>query len=87
MVALLRPLSSCKWYRDRRCDGDLPFTSADEMLHQAEKHGLSLGGMILRNELAFQEMAVIDAKADQIWRVMSQCMERGFATEGILEGD
>ncbi|WP_071197015.1 L-serine ammonia-lyase, partial [Vibrio cholerae] len=63
-----------------------PFTSADEMLHQAEKHGLSLGGMILRNELAFQEMAVIDAKADQIWRVMSQCMERGFATEGILEG-
>lgn len=43
--------------------------------------------MILRNELAFQEMAVIDAKADQIWRVMSQCMERGFATEGILEGD
>ncbi|WP_158119333.1 L-serine ammonia-lyase [Vibrio metoecus] len=63
-----------------------PFRSADEMLHQAEKHGLSLGGMILRNELAFQDMAVIDAKADQIWQVMSQCMERGFATEGILEG-
>ncbi len=42
--------------------------------------------MILRNELAFQDMATIDAKADQIWQVMSQCMERGFATEGILEG-
>ncbi|EGR0187697.1 L-serine ammonia-lyase [Vibrio cholerae] len=63
-----------------------PFRSADEMLHQAEKNGLSLGGMILRNELAFQDMAMIDAKADQIWQVMSQCMERGFATEGILEG-
>ncbi|AOW84325.1 L-serine ammonia-lyase [Vibrio mimicus] len=63
-----------------------PFTSADQMLRQAEKHGLSIGGMILRNELAFQDMAAIDAKADQIWQVMSQCMERGFATEGILEG-
>ncbi|ENM5795539.1 L-serine ammonia-lyase [Vibrio mimicus] len=63
-----------------------PFTSADQMLRQAEKHGLSIGGMILRNELAFQDMATIDAKADQIWQVMSQCMERGFATEGILEG-
>lgn len=63
-----------------------PFTSADQMLRQAEKHGLSIGGMILRNELAFQDMATIDAKANQIWQVMSQCMERGFATEGILEG-
>lgn len=63
-----------------------PFTSADQMLRQAEKHGLSIGGMILRNELAFQDMAAIDVKADQIWQVMSQCMERGFATEGILEG-
>ncbi|ENM5935263.1 L-serine ammonia-lyase [Vibrio mimicus] len=63
-----------------------PFTSADQMLRQAEKHGLSIGGMILRNELAFQDMATIDAKADQIWQVMSQCMEHGFATEGILEG-
>ncbi|ENM5757983.1 L-serine ammonia-lyase [Vibrio mimicus] len=63
-----------------------PFTSADQMLRQAEKHGLSIGGMILRNELAFQDIVAIDAKADQIWQVMSQCMERGFATEGILEG-
>ncbi|EEY46020.1 L-serine ammonia-lyase [Vibrio mimicus] len=63
-----------------------PFTSADQMLRQAEKHGLSIGGMILRNELAFQDMAATDAKANQIWQVMSQCMERGFATEGILEG-
>ncbi|ENM5907074.1 L-serine ammonia-lyase [Vibrio mimicus] len=63
-----------------------PFTSADQMLRQAEKHGLSIGGMILRNELAFQDIATIDAKANQIWQVMSQCMERGFATEGILEG-
>ncbi|USD43302.1 L-serine ammonia-lyase [Vibrio sp. SCSIO 43135] len=63
-----------------------PFTSADEMLAQAEKHGLSLGGMILANETAFQDSEVIDRKADQIWRVMTRCMERGFETEGILDG-
>ncbi|OBT15536.1 L-serine ammonia-lyase [Vibrio sp. UCD-FRSSP16_10] len=65
---------------------EFPFSSADEMLMQAEKNGLSLGGMVLRNELAFQDMPAIDAKADQIWKVMCLCMERGFDTEGILDG-
>ncbi|MBV1840547.1 L-serine ammonia-lyase [Photobacterium ganghwense] len=65
---------------------EFPFSSADEMLLRAEKNGMSLGGMILRNELAFQDMAAINTKAEQIWRVMTHCMERGFETEGILEG-
>ncbi|CAM3139100.1 L-serine ammonia-lyase [Vibrio rarus] len=65
---------------------EFPFASADEMLQQAEKHGLSLGGMVLRNELAFQDMPAIDAKTEQIWKVMHLCMERGFETEGILDG-
>lgn len=65
---------------------DFPFKNAEEMLELAEKNGLSLGGMILRNEQAFNDMATIDAKAEQIWKVMSLCMKRGFDTEGILEG-
>ncbi|MBE4424474.1 L-serine ammonia-lyase [Vibrio parahaemolyticus] len=63
-----------------------PFSSADEMLEKAEKNGLSLGGMILQNELAFREQEKIDQRAEQIWKVMSLCMQRGFDTEGILEG-
>jgi L-serine dehydratase len=63
-----------------------PFKSADEMLALAEKHGMSLGGMVLRNELAFKDMEEINAKTEQIWRVMTRCMERGFETEGILDG-
>ncbi|MEH0759223.1 L-serine ammonia-lyase [Vibrio sp. 16] len=63
-----------------------PFSSADEMLVQAEKNGMSLGGMILQNEQAFQDMDAINQRAEQIWRVMTRCMERGFETEGILEG-
>ncbi len=63
-----------------------PFKSADEMLALAEKNGLSLGGMILQNEQAFRELDDINERAEQIWKVMSLCMQRGFDTEGILEG-
>ncbi|MGV2988074.1 L-serine ammonia-lyase [Vibrio sp. E150_011] len=65
---------------------EFPFSSADEMLEKAEKSGMSLGGFILRNEVSFTSMEDIDAKAEQIWRVMMRCMERGFETEGILDG-
>ncbi|MFS1474673.1 L-serine ammonia-lyase [Vibrio lentus] len=65
---------------------EFPFTSADQLLELSEQQGLSLGGLILRNEVSFQEMDVIDQKADQIWKVMSLCMQRGFDTEGILDG-
>ncbi|MDP2500510.1 L-serine ammonia-lyase [Vibrio splendidus] len=63
-----------------------PFSSADEMLAQADQNGMSLGGMILQNEAAFQSADAISEKADQIWRVMTRCMERGFETESILDG-
>ncbi|MCF4172643.1 MULTISPECIES: L-serine ammonia-lyase [Vibrio] len=65
---------------------EFPFSSADEMLELAEEHGMSLGGMVLRNELAFKDLEDINDKAEQIWRVMLRCMERGFETEGILDG-
>ncbi|ANP78604.1 L-serine ammonia-lyase [Vibrio sp. 10N.222.54.B12] len=65
---------------------EFPFSSADQLLELSEQQGLSLGGLILRNEVSFQGMDVIDQKADQIWKVMSLCMQRGFDTEGILDG-
>ncbi|MBW3695630.1 L-serine ammonia-lyase [Vibrio sp. T187] len=65
---------------------EFPFTSAEQFLETAEKHGLSLGGLVLRNEVSFQDMDIIDQKTEQIWKVMSLCMQRGFDTEGILEG-
>ncbi|WP_299693130.1 L-serine ammonia-lyase [uncultured Vibrio sp.] len=65
---------------------EFPFSSADQMLELAEQHGFSLGGLILRNEVSFQDMEAIDHKAQQIWKVMSLCMQRGLETEGILDG-
>ncbi|CCN46786.1 L-serine deaminase I [Vibrio nigripulchritudo MADA3029] len=63
-----------------------PFHSAEELLMQADKHGMSLGGLVQQNELAMRSKADLDHKADQIWDVMSRCMEKGFETEGILDG-
>ncbi|KEY90949.1 L-serine dehydratase 1 [Candidatus Photodesmus blepharus] len=71
---------------EARVSVEFPFTSANEMLLQAKKHNLSLAEMILRNELAFNSEESIDKKANEIWQTMLLCMERGFKTEGILEG-
>ncbi len=65
---------------------EFPFTCADDLLNKAQRNGLSLAGLVLRNELALRDGQEIDRKSEQIWQVMSSCMERGFETEGILEG-
>ncbi len=71
---------------DSEVQVEFPFSSADELLLAAEKNGLSLGGLVLRNELSFHSMEEINQRADQIWKVMSLCLQRGLDTEGILEG-
>lgn len=63
-----------------------PFKNAEDLLSMAESSGMSLGGMILNNELAYHSDEAISARAEKIWQVMSSCVDRGFATEGILEG-
>ncbi|WEM44891.1 L-serine ammonia-lyase (plasmid) [Photobacterium sp. DA100] len=62
------------------------FNSAEDILRITEREGISIGAMFLRNELAFRSQEELDAKANQIWQVMANCMARGFETEGILEG-
>ncbi|MEZ8547319.1 L-serine ammonia-lyase [Vibrio cyclitrophicus] len=72
--------------QESKTQAEFPFSSADQLLELSDQNGLSLGGLVLRNEISFQGMDVIDQKADQIWKVMSLCMQRGFDTEGILDG-
>lgn len=42
---------------------EFPFSSADQLLELADKNGMSLGGLILRNEVSFQDMEAIDQKS------------------------
>ncbi|MEL0630409.1 L-serine ammonia-lyase [Psychromonas aquatilis] len=63
-----------------------PFNSAEELLYQAEQNGLSIGTLILKNELCFCGEQQLNDTTDKIWRVINKCIERGLKTEGILEG-
>ncbi|WED21140.1 L-serine ammonia-lyase [Vibrio sp. JC009] len=65
---------------------EFPFHSAEELLQQAEDNGFCLGGLVMRNELAFRTDEEINQMTDKIWKVMSSCVTTGLETEGILEG-
>ncbi|MFG3441748.1 L-serine ammonia-lyase [Nonomuraea sp. NPDC047897] len=64
-----------------------PFTTAEELLKQCSATGLSISGLMLENEKAFgRSEAEIRAGILTLWRVMSECVRRGIAKEGVLPG-
>jgi L-serine dehydratase len=62
------------------------FSSAAGLLAIGKQTGLSISDIIARNETTWRPASETDAGLDRIWAVMSQCMERGMATSGILPG-
>jgi len=67
-------------------DVPLPFGNGEELLQRADGAGLSIAGLMRRNEEALRPAAEVDAKLARIWAVMQACVERGFAAEGVLPG-
>ncbi|MBK4713836.1 MULTISPECIES: L-serine ammonia-lyase [Tenebrionibacter/Tenebrionicola group] len=67
-------------------DVPYPFRSAKEMLAHCRESGLSLSGMVLRNELALHTKSDIDAWFERVWQTMRACIDRGINTEGVLPG-
>ncbi|MGY6409994.1 MAG: L-serine ammonia-lyase [Alkalilacustris sp.] len=64
-----------------------PFASAAGMLEMAARSGRSIAAMKRANELTRHNARDLDAGLDRIWRVMSDCIDRGLAApEGILPG-
>lgn len=63
-----------------------PFATADQMLAMARGAGLSIAGMKRANEEAVMTPGALDAGLDRLWTVMSDCIDRGLATDGILPG-
>ncbi|MEO0911615.1 MAG: L-serine ammonia-lyase [Pseudomonadota bacterium] len=62
-----------------------PFHSADEMLKMARASGLSIAEMKRANERAQGTPALAEG-ITRIWTVMSDCIDRGLAEDGILPG-
>jgi L-serine dehydratase len=62
------------------------FSSADELLREAREKGLPIWKLMLENESTLRSEEEVRRRLDQIWSVMSDCIERGLHQEGILPG-
>jgi len=67
-------------------DVPYPFAHALDMLDMAAASGLSIAAMKRANEEASRSRAALDRGIDEIWAVMSACIDRGMAREGIMPG-
>lgn len=63
-----------------------PFANAAELLDACDRTGLSIAQLKRENELARQSRASLDDGIARVWRTMSDCIDRGLATSGVLPG-
>ncbi|SLM63333.1 MULTISPECIES: L-serine ammonia-lyase [Dickeya] len=63
-----------------------PYRSALEILSHCKQSGLSISGMMMRNELALHSREEIEDYFAAVWQTMRTCMDRGMNTEGVLPG-
>ena len=63
-----------------------PFKTAAEMVRMAETTGKTIAQLKRENEMSRRSRADLDKGLQRIWEVMSACIDRGLATDGILPG-
>lgn len=63
-----------------------PFATANELMAVCRKHNLRMDEAILANEEVFRSRQVIEEALDEIWSVMSSCIDRGLRAKGTLPG-
>ena len=63
-----------------------PFTTGAELLAHAERTGLAISDIVLRNECARRPEAEVRSGLLRIWEVMRQCTEAGMRGDGVLPG-
>ena len=83
-------LSASEMARGAVAEGGLavpyPFQTGAEMLRMAEASGKSIAEMKRTNELVHRSSVELDQGLARIWEVMSACIDRGMARDGILPG-
>ncbi|CCJ89010.1 L-serine dehydratase 1 [Cronobacter turicensis 564] len=63
-----------------------PFHSAKDLLAHCKETGLSLSGLMMKNELALHSKKEIEDYFADVWQTMRACIDRGMNTEGVLPG-
>lgn len=63
-----------------------PFSSGDELVRTCLKNNLSIAQLMMENEKAYQDEALVREKILHIWHVMQECVTRGRSKQGVLPG-
>lgn len=63
-----------------------PFKRADELLNLCHIHQLTIPELMMENEKTWRSEPEVKTGLLRIWHVMSECIDRGCAQEGILPG-
>ena len=67
-------------------DVPYPFTTAADMLRMAETSGKTIAQLKHANEIACAGQDEVRSGVARLWQVMSDCIDRGLAHDGILPG-
>jgi L-serine dehydratase len=70
----------------KAADFPYPFTTAQEMLEMARWRGVGIDGIVQANERCRRSDEEIASRLDHLWAVMSDCIDRGCVTGGLLPG-
>jgi L-serine dehydratase len=72
----------------RTQEGEPPFsfTSAVELLRQADDAGLTIAELMYGNEAHWRPADEVRDRLETIWEAMRACVQRGLRTEGVLPG-
>ena len=63
-----------------------PYANADDLIRQCNEHNLSLSELMFRNECALRPEKEVRDYVRAVWQTMSDCIQRGLHTEGVLPG-
>ena len=65
---------------------DLPyaFNSSQELISKCHQHSLSISALMLQNETSYQSEEDVRKKLLHVWKVMSESVDTGCATTGML---
>ncbi|MBT4791567.1 MAG: L-serine ammonia-lyase [Halobacteriovoraceae bacterium] len=63
-----------------------PYQSAAELLEQCRKNNFKISEVVFQNELIWRDETQIKTDLLKFWKIMQDCVRRGFVNEGILPG-
>jgi len=63
-----------------------PFSSGDELLAHCKTSGKPISVIMMANEEALRPRKQVRAELLEIWRVMQECVERGYSRGGEMPG-